>query len=246
MSNDNLICPICGEPTYLVMGKNPRKDRLCKKHSTMLYHKQIEQCEECKKWYNVGETCSCKIKIKTIAKDTPKETTTSELTCIICGENSNGKHFCYNCYKQFANKVLYIQVKKCKDFTKLDAEYESDFTCEDGHLVKSPYEKIIDDWLYREDIKHAYEKKIDIDETHDITPDFFIPEYKGTKNIYVEFWGYGEENAQYKKRKEYKTNLYPDLAKKENIAVVYLTKKDVETDNFKKKIKYAEQGKIKE
>lgn len=242
MSNENLVCPICGEPTYLHFG-NPRKDRLCRKHGSMEHRGEIIQCEDCGTWNNTGETCPCK-KSKKIIKELPKEET-SELTCIICGEPSNCKHFCLKCYKEFSNKVLYIQVKKCKDFTKLEAEYESDFVCEDGHLVKSPYEKIIDDYLYREDIKHAYEKKIDIDETHDITPDFYIPEYNGVKNIYVEFWGYGEENIKYQKRKEYKTNLYPVLVEKEDIAVVYLTKKDVETDTFKKKIKYAEQGKIK-
>ena len=245
MNDEKLVCPICGDATYLVGGKNPRKDRLCGNHATMFFHKKIEQCKDCGKWKNTGEECACK-KPKVVASETTKETTTSELTCIICGENSNGKHFCLKCYKQFSNKVLYIQVKKCSEFTKLDAEYESDFTCEDGHLVKSPYEKIIDDYLYREGIKHAYEKKIDIDETHDITPDFYIPEYNGIKNIYVEFWGYGEENADYTRRKEYKTNLYPTLVEKENISVVYLNKKDVETDNFKKKIKYAKQGEIKQ
>ena len=244
MDNKDLICPICGEPTSVYMG-NARKDRLCRKHAAMLKNGEIQQCEKCSAWKTSDKPCKCE---NTKETATPKtvENNSDELTCIICGENSNGKHFCYKCYKQFANKVLYIQVKKCKEFTKLEAEYESDFTCEDGHLVKSPYEKIIDDWLYREDIKHAYEKKIDIDETHDITPDFYIPEYNGIKNIYVEFWGYGEENIQYQKRKEYKTNLYPELAKNEKIAVVYLTKKDVETDNFKKKIKYAKPGEIKE
>ena len=243
MNDERLVCPICGDATYLVGGKNPRKDRLCGNHATMFFHKKIEQCSDCSNWKNTGEECACK---KSSSKMTTKETTTNELTCIICGEPSNGKHFCLKCYKQFSNKVLYIQVKKCSEFTKLDAEYESDFTCEDGHLVKSPYEKIIDDYLYREGIKHAYEKKIDIDETHDITPDFYIPEYNGIKNIYVEFWGYGEENADYTRRKEYKTNLYPSLIEKENISVVYLNKKDVETDNFNKKIKYAKQGEIKQ
>ena len=156
---------------------------------------------------------------KELSTNSTEETKNDDLTCIICGEPSNGKHFCLKCYRQFSKKVLYIQVKKCKEFTKLEAEYESDFTCEDGHLVKSPYEKIIDDYLYREGIKHAYEKKIDIDETHDITPDFFIPEYNGVKNIYVEFWGYGEENIEYTRRKEYKTNLYPDLVTKDNIEI---------------------------
>lgn len=210
--NEEKKCPLCGKPTFLVYGKNPRKDGLCGDHSKMLFNKEIEQCPDCGKWNKAGEVCSCKSnKKKTTSK---KEATIDELTCIICGNPSNGKHFCLKCYKQFESKVLYVQIKKCKEFTKLEAEYESDFVCEDGHLVKSPYEKIIDDYLYSENIQHAYEKKLDIDETHDITPDFFIPEYNETKNIYVEFWGYGEENIQYTKRKEYKTNLYPDLVKK--------------------------------
>ena len=40
MKNEKLLCPICKEPTYLVGGKNPRKDRLCGKHSTMLLKKE--------------------------------------------------------------------------------------------------------------------------------------------------------------------------------------------------------------
>ena len=240
MENNELKCPICGKNTELVYGKYPRKDSLCKEHAKMLRNGEIKQCDLCNDFYKTNEKCHCNEQ-----KQEKTETNVSELTCIICGENSNGKHFCYNCYKQFSNKVLYIKVKKCKDFTKLDAEYESELTCDDGHMVKSPYEKIIDNWLYSEGIKHAYEKKIDIDETHDITPDFYIPEYKGTKNIYIEFWGYDENNIKYQQRKEYKLKLYPELIKKENIAVIYLNKKEVDSDEYKKKIKYAETGKIK-
>lgn len=36
------VCPICGDPTYLVYGKHPRKDRLCKKHATDLKNGLIE------------------------------------------------------------------------------------------------------------------------------------------------------------------------------------------------------------
>ena len=242
----DLVCPICGEPTSVWYG-NARKDKLCRKHAEMLKNKQISVNDE-GLFFDVATGTNLN-PAKTEEKPAVvKETKNSadELTCIICGEPSNGKHFCIKCYKEFANKVLYIQVKKCKEFTKLESEYESDFMCEDGHLVKSPYEKIIDNWLYQENIKHAYERKIDIDETHDITPDFFIPEYEGTKNIYVEFWGYGEENIKYQKIKQYKLDLYPELIKRGNMAVVYLNKKDVETDNFKKKLKYAKQGEIKE
>ena len=244
MSNENLICPICGEPTYLHFG-NPRKDRLCRKHGSMEHRGEIVQCEDCGKWNNAGETCPCKAP-KTVVSEPSKENASSELTCIICGEPSNGKHFCISCYHEYKNKVVYIQVKNCKDFAKLESEYSSDLICDDGHMVKSPYEKIIDNWLFSEGIKHAYEAKLDIDETHDITPDFYIPEYNGIKNIYIEFWGYGDSNVKYQRIKEYKMSIYPELVKRDNIAVVYLCKAEVDNDSYKKKIKYAIQGQIKE
>ena len=237
MEKDDLKCPICGEPTFVYFG-NPRKDRLCAKHGKMANAGEIEQCPICGKWHNADEDCEC--------KKTSKTSSAKELTCIICGQPSNGQHFCHKCWKLYQNKVLYLQVKNCKEFVKLDAEYESELICDDGHMVKSPYEKIIDNWLYSEGIKHAYERKIDISETQDITPDFFIPEYNGTKNIYIEFWGYGKENVKYTQIKEYKEKLYPELIKRDNIAVIYLTKKEVDDDSYKKKIKYAKQGELKQ
>lgn len=167
-----------------------------------------------------------------------------DLTCIICGNPSNGKHFCYNCYKKYSNKILYLKVQNCKEFEKLEAEYGSDFVCDDGHLVKSPYEKIIDNWLYKENIRHGYEVKIGIDKDKDLTPDFYIPEYNGIKEIYIEFWGYDETNIKYQQQKEYKLKIYPQLVEKRGITVIYLSRKEIENDSYKKKIKYAEQGKI--
>lgn len=256
MNENDLICPICGEPTNSYMG-NYRKDRLCRKHAKELKDGLIEQCEGCGAWHETGKRCKCqiehtKIDFSKVGEEIKKNKATiiednaSELTCIICGEPSNGKHFCKSCYYKFKDKVLYLQIKKCSEFVKLDAEYESDFVCDDGHLVKSPYEKIIDNWLYKEDITHAYEIKIDVDKDNDITPDFYIPEYNGIKNIYIEFWGYDETNIKYQRTKEYKMKIYPDLVKRDGITVIYLNKKEVENDTYKKKIKYAEQGKINE
>ena len=232
MAKNELVCPICGDPSRVYMG-NARKDRLCGKHADMLKAGELVLDEKGKPIYP-------------FQPEEIEEITDSELTCIICGKPSNGKHFCVSCYHKYKNKVVYIQVKKCKEFTKLQAEYESELVCSDGHMVKSPYEKLIDNWLYSEGIRHAYEKKIDIDETHDITPDFYIQELGGVKDIYVEFWGYGEENVQYTKTKEYKAKLYAQLVKERNIAVVYLSKAEVDNDTYQKKIRYAKQGEIKE
>lgn len=260
--SNNLICPICGKPTNVYMG-NARKDKLCREHAKELKEGIIEKCADCGNWHKTNEICQCKLnkhntnEVKKCSNTTTEHNNSEqetisnskkidELSCIICGKQSNGKHFCKDCWNKYKDKVLYIQVKQCKEFTKLEAEYEGDLICDDGHIVKSPYEKIIDNWLYGEGIKHAYEKKLDVSETQDITPDFYIPELNGIKNIYIEFWGYGEENVKYQKIKEYKERIYPELVKRDNITVVYLNKKEVDTDQYKKKIRYAKQGEIKE
>ncbi|MDY5264971.1 MAG: hypothetical protein SPH07_08045 [Eubacteriales bacterium] len=232
MKGRDYKCPICGEPTFQLFG-NYRKDGLCAKHGKMANDGEIIQCELCGKWHNFDEECDCQIQ-------------TNNTTCIICGKESNGKHFCYDCWNKYRNKVLYLKIKNCKEFEKLDAEYESELLCDDGHFVKSPYEKLIDNWLYKENILHAYEKKIDIDRERDISPDFYIPEYNGIKDIYIEFWGYDSSNVKYQQIKEYKMAIYPELCKRDNITVVYLSKKEVDDNSFYKKIKYAEQGKVNE
>lgn len=98
MSNEKLTCPICGEPTYLVGGKNPRKDRLCSKHSTLLFHKKIEQCLDCGNWNNTGEGCTCKAP-KTVVSEPSKES-----KCIICSKNAYGKEVCKSCYSEIMIK----------------------------------------------------------------------------------------------------------------------------------------------
>ena len=60
MENKDLICPICGEPTYLVYGKNPRKDRLCGKHATMLKNGEIVICFSCGKYHEANKKWNVK------------------------------------------------------------------------------------------------------------------------------------------------------------------------------------------
>lgn len=233
-------CQICGKQS----GYLP----LCKTCLKLKNEDKVLKCPICEKWRKTDEVCpSCGNKpIRNVENTTQQEGNVDPITCLICGENSNGKHFCRSCYYKYKDKIVYLQIKKCTEFVKLEAEYQSDFVCDDGHLVKSPYEKIIDNWLYKEGIQHAYEIKIDIDKNKDLTPDFYIPEYNGTKNIYIEFWGYDETNVKYQQRKDYKLKVYPELVKRDGITVIYLNKKEVENDTYKKKIKYADQGKINE
>ncbi len=235
-----MSCQICGKPS----GYLP----LCKSCFKLKDEEKVIKCPMCEKWRKTDEVCpSCGNKpLHIVEESTQQESNVETITCLICGENSNGKHFCRSCYYKYKDKIVYLQIKKCTEFVKLEAEYQSDFVCDDGHLVKSPYEKIIDNWLYKEGIQHAYEIKIDIDKDKDLTPDFYIPEYNGTKNIYIEFWGYDETNVKYQQRKDYKLKVYPELVKRDGITVIYLNKKEVENDTYKKKIKYADQGKINE
>ena len=255
-------CVVCGKPS----GMYP----LCKEHLQMKAEGRIVKCDKCGTWHYAEQPCSgCEINtrippdfrpkkpkatfviedlVDIDGNETENDKSSSSIKCLICGEDSDGKHFCKSCYYKYKDKVLYLQVKKCTEFTKLDAEYQSDFTCDDGHLVKSPYEKIIDDWLFKEGINHAYETTLNVDKDHDIHPDFYIPEYNGIKDIYIEFWGYDEDNIKYTETKNYKKSIYPKICEEENITVLYLTKPDLNNASatLKKKLKYLEQGKVNE
>lgn len=185
---DELKCPICGEPTYVYYG-NPRKDKLCKTHGTMANKGLIEQCPDCEKWHNTDETCECK---QTKQPEHKPEKQKDELTCIICGQPSNGKHFCLDCWKKYKNKTLYIQVKNCQDCITMGAEYEGHLETKDGHIVKSHVERDIDNYLFSKNIPHAYESTFDVDGNpeHEFQPDFYLPNYLGeNEDVYIEYFG---------------------------------------------------------
>lgn len=73
---------------------------------------------------------------------------------------------------------------------------------EDGHIVRSRAELLIDNYLYHKGIIHAYEKRVPIAE--EMYCDFFIP--IGGK-VYIECWGL-EDDPRYRARKEKKIALY--------------------------------------
>ena len=77
------------------------------------------------------------------------------------------------------------------------------YKCIDGHIVKSKDEKIIDDFLYRNEIAHAYEKQLTLSSGEVIHPDWYIPEIKS----YLEYHGV-KDNAWYTRMNKYKDNIY--------------------------------------
>lgn len=102
--------------------------------------------------------------------------------------------------KIFKNAVEPQEVKD-KDETDFRNKFKAEYRTNDGHYVRSRAEVIISNWLFGECIAHAYEKRVPIEE--DVYCDFYIPKGK----IYIEFWGY-EDDEKYLARKKKKRELY--------------------------------------
>ena len=80
-------------------------------------------------------------------------------------------------------------------------ETAKNYRCLDGHITKSKGEMIIDNHLYRLNIKHIYEDTIKVNGSK-IKYDWYLPDYK----VYIEYWGY--YGKKYFERKKEKIKLY--------------------------------------
>ena len=199
---EELKCPICGEPTNVYMG-NARKDRLCRKHATMLKNGEIIQCPECGKWNDKNVICECK-KTK---KETEEFLEQKENKCLLC-DNDSGKYlFCKTCFAKYHGKTLLLKITcdKSQKLELLNESYEGVYVCKDGHIVKSKSEREIDNYLFDHKIAHAYEKSLVIG-TETFKPDFYLKDL----DLYIEHWGYNSDNEEYTKRKEYKLPKYKE------------------------------------
>lgn len=78
-----------------------------------------------------------------------------------------------------------------------------------GEEVRSRSEKMIADYFYENRIEYEYEKPVYI-KGHSgwkiINPDFYLPEY----NVYVEFWGWADNNKKYNQNMKWKMKQYYD------------------------------------
>lgn len=200
---EQLRCPICGEPSYLHFG-NPRKDKLCGKHGTQANKGEIVQCADCCKWNEKDVVCDCK-KVKEESK--PE----NELTCIICGEISNGKHFCIKCWNKYKDKSIDIRITNCKETKVLDQYGNLTIECDDGRKVRSRAEALISNFFYNNKIRSVYEKTVYYEENGEsktLHPDFYLPDYE----YYIE---YNEiKKKSYLKSKEYTKSIYEKLGLK--------------------------------
>jgi TyrR family helix-turn-helix protein len=73
------------------------------------------------------------------------------------------------------------------------------FTCEDGHLVRSTYERRVDNWLHEHKIAHEYEPVLPCDRRYHA--DFLV------NGWYIEIWGVNS-SKEYAQRKSRKISLY--------------------------------------
>ena len=217
-------CPICGKPTNVYMG-HARKDGLCREHGMMANKGELEQCPDCGKWNNPFKKCECKKKTKpdpVEEKPTPTTDKNNIITinaenkskCITCGKTTDGLLFCPQCYSKYKNKELLFKITNCSNVELLDENYEGRFICKDGHIVKSKSEREIDNYLFEHGISHAYEKALPYGATEKeiLHPDFYLNDYLGkNKHVFIEHWGYNENNIQYTKTKKFKMSIYEKL-----------------------------------
>ena len=168
-----MSCKICGNKS----GIYP----LCNDCFKLRDEGKVAKCEDCGEWHYTNEACKCKKPVKSVVKEPPKENNTSDLTCIVCGENSNGKHFCLKCYTKYKDRAIDIRILNCKDSIMLDEYGNQQYKCEDGRKVRSKSEKIISDFLFKYGVRTIYEKAVyyypNEEETIILHPDFYLPDH---------------------------------------------------------------------
>lgn len=214
-------CQICGKPS----GYYP----LCKTCLTLKNENKVIKCPICNEWRKTDDICpSCGNEpIKIVDFNTQQEIkqtdNTPKITCLICGENSNGLHFCKKCYAKYKNRSIDIRITNCTETEILDEYGNLTYKCDDGRKVRSRAEAIICSWLYNNKIRVKYEEPVyyrdeTTGETKELHPDFYLPDYE----IYIE---YNElTNPKYIKSKEYTQKIYDKLGLK----VIIMTDKDLQ------------------
>jgi hypothetical protein len=94
-----------------------------------------------------------------------------------------------------------VQTASNKEAVGFREKFPAKHRSADGHMVRSKAEMLVDNWLYMAEIVHAYERKLPIEE--DVYCDFYIP----TGKVYIEYWGY-ENEQKYLARKKKKISIY--------------------------------------
>lgn len=207
-------CAICGKPS----GFYP----LCSSCLKLRDEGKVKKCDTCGAWYFFENGCPhCSISIDELSDKKVGSFSSSDLTCLLCGMPSNGKHFCTKCYKKYADRSIDVRITYCKDVEVLDEHGNLTIKCDDGRRVRSRAEALISNWLYREKVRSIYEKEFFYKENGEdkkLHPDFYLPDY----DLYIE---YNELTTKsYLKSKEYTQKIYDSLGYK----VFIMSKKDLD------------------
>ena len=118
-------------------------------------------------------------------------------------------------------KTKIKSTKKKEKKVDFRSKFPANIRTNDGHLVRSRAEAIIDNTLYNYGLVHAYERKLPITEI--VYSDFYIPALKGSQAVYIEFWGF-ENEPRYLKRKRDKKDIYD----KYNLNLIEIDDKHIE------------------
>lgn len=203
-------CVICGAPS----GMYP----LCVNHLKMKNEGKVIKCKTCGSWHETSQPCKCKPQDSASLPHEEAEMNkvviinqNNKSKCITCGKQTDGVLFCGSCYHKYKSKDLLFRIKNCSSVELLDESYEGKHVCQDGHIVKSIAEMTIDDYLYNHNIAHAYESTVRYgpNEKDILHADFCLPNYLGEgKDVYLEHWGFNENNKDYTKTKKFKIEKY--------------------------------------
>lgn len=200
-------CPICGEKTFKVYGRE-RKDKLCGHHAFEFMEGLIVQCEDCGKWHSVDDVCSCKIKKD---NDVIVIDSNNRSRCLTCGSPTDGLLFCPHCYQKYKNKDLLFKISNGCNVQLLHEQYSGRYKTKDGHVVKSAGELEILNYLDEQNIPFTYEPQwyYGKEDNEYVEPDFCLFDYLGDrKDVYIEFFGYDNDNKEYYDRKKFKLIWY--------------------------------------
>ncbi len=96
----------------------------------------------------------------------------------------------------------------------------SKFKAMDGHYVRSEAEQTIDNFLFRNGVIHAYEKRLPGDKC--FYCDFYIPPQNKNQPIYIEYWGM-ENDETFSETMKKKLEIY----KREQLQLIGITKNNL-------------------
>jgi len=208
-----VACQVCNEHS----GFYP----LCKKHFAMREHGTVVKCIVCDRWVEgndpicrpcwpkaTAEQKSTARTLKASAAQSATSPSPASATVAVAAPPAQ---------VQVPQPAAIVEVVSSEEKSFRDA-FPPTHRAEDGHVVRSRAELLIDNWLFHKGIVHAYEKRVPIDA--EMYCDFFIP--IGDK-VYIECWGL-EDDPRYRARKEKKIGLYKSNEKK----LVEITSKDIE------------------